>query len=137
VDEQFVQCPFTVRDSFTSTTATAINSVTLDANTTATVGGVGQYATGTFTASGSVQAFTLSEVSGGFNPLINALQVRAVAVPEPSTYVMALAGLACGGLSMWRRCGRPGKRRRNGPGPGAADLRYPAGADGTSRIVGR
>jgi len=26
-----------------------------------------------------------------------------VAVPEPSTYVMALAGLACGGYSMWRR----------------------------------
>ena len=25
------------------------------------------------------------------------------AVPEPSTYVMALAGLACGGFSMWRR----------------------------------
>ena len=26
-----------------------------------------------------------------------------VAVPEPSTYAMALAGLACGGFSMWRR----------------------------------
>jgi hypothetical protein len=26
-----------------------------------------------------------------------------VPVPEPSTYVMALAGLACGGFSMWRR----------------------------------
>ena len=25
------------------------------------------------------------------------------AVPEPSTYAMALAGLACGGLQMWRR----------------------------------
>jgi hypothetical protein len=25
------------------------------------------------------------------------------AVPEPSTYAMALAGLACGGYSMWRR----------------------------------
>ena len=25
------------------------------------------------------------------------------AVPEPSTYVMALACLACGGFSMWRR----------------------------------
>jgi sulfatase modifying factor 1 len=28
---------------------------------------------------------------------------RAVAVPEPSTCVMALAGIACGGYSMWRR----------------------------------
>jgi hypothetical protein len=27
----------------------------------------------------------------------------AVSVPEPSTYAMALAGLACGGFSMWRR----------------------------------
>jgi hypothetical protein len=26
-----------------------------------------------------------------------------VAVPEPSTYVMALAGLACGGYSLFRR----------------------------------
>jgi sulfatase modifying factor 1 len=26
-----------------------------------------------------------------------------VAVPEPSTYAMALAGVACGGFSMWRR----------------------------------
>jgi T5SS/PEP-CTERM-associated repeat protein/autotransporter-associated beta strand protein len=26
-----------------------------------------------------------------------------IAVPEPSTYAMALAGLACGGYSMWRR----------------------------------
>ena len=25
------------------------------------------------------------------------------AVPEPATYAMALAGLACGGFSMWRR----------------------------------
>jgi len=27
----------------------------------------------------------------------------AVVVPEPSTYAMALAGLACGGWQMWRR----------------------------------
>ncbi|MFM8377918.1 MAG: PEP-CTERM sorting domain-containing protein [Planctomycetia bacterium] len=26
-----------------------------------------------------------------------------VAVPEPSTYAMALAGIACGGWSLWRR----------------------------------
>jgi hypothetical protein len=26
-----------------------------------------------------------------------------IAVPEPSTYAMALAGLACGGYSMFRR----------------------------------
>jgi len=27
----------------------------------------------------------------------------AVALPEPSTYAMALAGLACGGYSLFRR----------------------------------
>lgn len=34
----------------------------------------------------------------GFN-----MVVSATAVPEPSTYAMALAGLTCGGFSMWRR----------------------------------
>jgi len=87
--------------SFTNTTATAVNSVTLDANTTNTVGGLGQFAIGTFTASGTSQPFTLSETSGGSNPLINALQLRAV--PEPSTCAMALAGLACGGSVVLRR----------------------------------
>jgi hypothetical protein len=85
---------------FTNTTATAINSVTLDANTTNAVGGLGQYAIGTFTASGTTQAFLLSETSGGFNPLINALQVRAV--PEPTTSVFVLLG-ATAGLVAWRR----------------------------------
>ena len=31
------------------------------------------------------------------------LATAPVPVPEPSTYAMALAGLACGGYSMWRR----------------------------------
>jgi len=30
-------------------------------------------------------------------------ELGAVAVPEPSTYAMALAGLACGGYSLFRR----------------------------------
>ena len=33
--------------------------------------------------------------------------VFAQAVPEPSTYAMALAVMACGGFSMWRRRKRP------------------------------
>jgi fibronectin-binding autotransporter adhesin len=33
--------------------------------------------------------------------------VTVMAVPEPSTIAMALAGLACGGFSMWRRRTRP------------------------------
>jgi formylglycine-generating enzyme required for sulfatase activity len=40
---------------------------------------------------------------------VNTLGFRLVAVPEPSTYVMALAGLACGGYSLVRR-------RRERPG---------------------
>jgi hypothetical protein len=87
---------------FSNTTATAVNSVTLDANTTNAVGGLGQFAIGTFTASGATQPFTLAETGGaGNNPLINALQVRAV--PEPSTCASLLAGLACGGYVVVRR----------------------------------
>ena len=29
--------------------------------------------------------------------------ISIMGVPEPSTYAMALAGIACGGYSMWRR----------------------------------
>ena len=88
---------------FTNTTATAINSVTLDANTTNAVGGLGQFAIGTFTASGTSQTFLLSETSGGFNPLINALQVRAV--PEPSMTVL-VGTAAVSVLLAWRRRSR-------------------------------
>lgn len=28
---------------------------------------------------------------------------RVAAVPEPSTYAMALGGLACGGFTLWRQ----------------------------------
>ena len=89
---------------FTTTMATAVNSVTLEANTTGQLGGLGQYAIGTFTASGSTQPFILSEPSGGFNPLINALQVRAV--PEPSVTLVGFAA-AVGGSLLWRRRSRP------------------------------
>ncbi len=87
-------------ESFSNTTATAVNAVTLDANTTNIVGGVGQYAIGTFTAAGTTQPFILSETGGGFNPLINALQVRLV--PEPTTSAIVLLGAAAG-LVVWRR----------------------------------
>jgi formylglycine-generating enzyme required for sulfatase activity len=40
----------------------------------------------------------------GFMPFRMGFRLAApVAVPEPSTYAMAFAGLACGGYSMWRR----------------------------------
>ena len=88
--------------SFTNTTATAVNAVTLDANTTNLVGGLGQFAIGTFTASGTTQTFALTEPSG-LNPLINALQVRAV--PEPTSSALAAVAAAAGWLA-WRRRGK-------------------------------
>jgi hypothetical protein len=89
-------------ESLQQTTAAATNQVTLDSNVTNADGGLGQFAIGTFTADASQQQFTLDS-SPQFTtaPLINGFQVRAV--PEPSTCVMALAGLACGGSSMLRR----------------------------------
>ena len=71
-----------------STTATATNAVTLDENTTNAVGGMGQWVSGTFTASGTTQVITFS----GVRPEINAYQLRMV--PEPSTCVLGIAALA-------------------------------------------
>jgi uncharacterized protein (TIGR03382 family) len=76
-----------------STTAAAGNTVTLDENTTDTAGGMGQWVSGTFTASGTSQAITFS----GPRPVINAFQVREI--PTPGT--AALLGLA--GLVAARR----------------------------------
>jgi hypothetical protein len=60
----------------------------------------------TGTAFGSLSQVTFYSDSGsaflgvgGFD----GLRLVPVAVPEPSTYAMALAGIAYGGLSMWRR----------------------------------
>ena len=78
--------------------ASATNSVTLDANLTNTAGGLGQFVTGTFTADGATQDIVLTGVGG--QPLINAFQIRAV--PEPSTLAMAFASLGFAGYSMWR-----------------------------------
>ena len=74
-----------------STTATATNAVTLDENTTDALGGMGQWASGTFTASGTTQVITLS----GTRPEINAFQLRAVPEPGPGLLVMTgVLGLA-------------------------------------------
>lgn len=49
----------------------------------------------------SAGVFQFSWSTGG--PRSQHLLMEPVAVPEPSTYAMACAGLACGGFSMWRR----------------------------------
>jgi hypothetical protein len=52
-------------------------------------------------------AYTLNYGSGDYIGLSEVRFVGTpVAVPEPSTYAMALAGLVCGGYSMWRRRNR-------------------------------
>jgi len=90
------------------TVALGSPNVTLDSNTTDVAGGLGQYATGTFTASGSTFTFTLEGLQMYASPYdwptINALQVREIqAVPEPSTLAMAFAGLGFVGYSRFRR----------------------------------
>lgn len=82
-----------------SVSASATNVVTLDSNLTNTAGGLGQFVIGTFTAGGASETLNFTGIGGW--PLINALQVRAV--PEPSTCVMTLTGLTCGGYSLFRR----------------------------------
>ncbi len=58
------------------------NTVTLAYNNTYAAGGVGQFATGTFTAAASTQSFT---ILGNASTQLNALQVRDLAVPPGIT----------------------------------------------------
>lgn len=69
-----------------------VGGVTLDLNDTDANGGVGQWVSGTFTADGSTQSFTLAD--GTSHTYSNAMQVRVV--PEPST----LAGLGIIGTGL-------------------------------------
>jgi PEP-CTERM motif len=87
------------RGAFGTRTVT-VGTQTLDVNTTDVDGGLGQWVQGRFVADATTQSFSVGPGSGGLT-YANAMQVRAV--PEPSTYAMALAGLACVGYSMLRR----------------------------------
>lgn len=73
---------------------TAGNSVTLDNNNpTNSEGGLGQWVTWSFTASGDTQVITIrSSVLTGDYPALNAFQVRTV--PEPSSALLLLSGAA-------------------------------------------
>ena len=69
-----------------------VGGVTLDLNSTDADGGVGQWVSGSFTANGSTQSFTLAP--GTNHTYSNAMQVRVV--PEPSS----LAGLGVIGIGL-------------------------------------
>ena len=55
----------------------------------------------TFTGDGGV--WTSTETANGQRLIFSTGTGDLVVVPEPSTYAMALAGIACGGWQMWRR----------------------------------
>jgi hypothetical protein len=83
-------------------TATAGNSVTLDPNVTDTVGGLGQFAIGAFTANATTQLVTFSQ-----NSVVDAVQLRQItqpirSVPE-SGPTLGLFGLVCAGLVLLTR----------------------------------
>lgn len=80
--------------AFQQTTATATNSVLLNANVGTVVGNLGQYVIGSFTATDSSAVIEYNGTGTYIfdnRPMINAFQLRDVtAVPEPSTYVLAV-----------------------------------------------
>jgi len=80
------------------------SAVTLDANTTNTSGGVGQYVLGTFTAATTSMNFTLAGSGGSTtSPMINAFQVRDITpIPGPGGLALAL-GLGAAGSGGRRR----------------------------------
>jgi hypothetical protein len=80
------------------TTATGVSNVSLDSNTNNASGGVGQYAVGTFTASGTAQTFDLTGAGGV--PIINGLQVRTYASPGPTPIPEVDPGLAGGAVAV-------------------------------------
>ena len=63
-------------------------------------GGFGPSITASYNS--QLYTFDINYAAGDGNDM-SLLLVNITAVPEPSTYVMALAGLACGGYSLFRR----------------------------------
>jgi hypothetical protein len=90
------------------TVYTADNAVSVDNNIIDAKNGVGQWVTGYFTADDISQVVLIeSQTPAGEYPVVNAFQVREVeVVPEPSTVMLVMIGLAATGLCRWMRVGR-------------------------------
>jgi hypothetical protein len=100
------------REAPFATRTVLVGGNTLAVNTTGTAGGLGQYITGTFTADSTTQSF--QSIGGvGSTAYANAMQVRLLAVPEP-TQMVSLAAIGSA-LGAWRLR----KLRRNGRGSNA------------------
>ena len=74
-----------------------VGTQTLDANTTDSGGGIGQWVRGVFVADATSQNFTAASAVGSSSAVsyANAMQVRVLPVPEPSTMFLAAVGLVC------------------------------------------
>lgn len=76
-----------------------VGTAVLTPNVSGTTGGVGQWVTGLFTADATTQTFSASPATLT-TTYANALQVRMLAVPEPSTIAMLIG--AVGSFAGWR-----------------------------------
>jgi hypothetical protein len=85
-------------DGYGRSMALTGSSTVLDYNTAEAVGGVGQFAIGTFTANSTSQVLGFSSPTE--TPQLNGLSLRVTAVPEPSGVAMTMGAA---GLFLLRR----------------------------------
>jgi hypothetical protein len=88
-------------ETYLVTTATATNSVQLSGNVGNVSGDLGQFAIGSFTATGTSAIISFNGPNSGKRPIINAFQLREV--PEPSTVVLSLFAVSTLGAISRRR----------------------------------